>query len=310
MQMLRLTLRQLQVFQAVAREGGFVRAGEVLHLTQPAISMQIRQLEDAIGMPLLDRSGRRVALTELGSRFLEHATRVLGEVRDATFVMEEFRGLSRGQVTVGMVSTAKYFLLRLLAGFTRQHAGVELRIVSGNRNELIQTLDRNEIDLAVMGRPPQRLGLESVMFAPHPFVFIGAGDHCLAGVGSADPVDLRHETLLMREMGSGTRLLADEWFRKALIVPARQLVLGGNETIKQAVIAGMGISLLSRHTLTLEMEHRELAILPIDGTPVLRSWHVAYRGGRRLSPAAKALYDFVLHQGGAFLSTAFGPAGD
>nr|WP_246505470.1 LysR substrate-binding domain-containing protein [Coralloluteibacterium stylophorae] len=304
--LLRVTLRQLQIFQAVAHARSFVRAGELLHLSQPGVSMQIRQLEEAVGLPLLDRIGRRVVLTEAGQRFLDHAARILGEVQDAAADLDGLKGLQRGRVVIGMVSTAKYFLPRLLARFTAAHPELDLRIYSGNRDELIGTLGRNEIDLAVMGRPPARLELESELFAPHPFVVIAPGGHRLAAAPSLDLFDLRDDTVLLRERGSGTRLLMDDWFRKALFAPRRQIEMGGNETVKQGVLAGLGVSILSRHTLTLELAHGAIAILPVDGTPVMRGWYVAHRAGKRLSPAALALRRFVLEEGGGFLGEAFG----
>ena len=305
---LRVTLRQLEIFQAVAHARSFVRAAEMLHLTQPAISMQIKQLEEAVGLPLLDRLGKKVTLTEAGIGFLEHAARILGEFQDAAATIDQLKGLASGRVSVGMVSTAKYFLPKLLARFTRMHPGLDLRIYSGNRDELIGTLGRNEIDLAVMGRPPARLELETTMFAPHPFVFIGRGDHPLAQAPSLDLFELREETMLLRELGSGTRLLMDEWLRKALFTPVRAIEMGGNETVKQSVMAGMGVSLLSRHTLSLELVHGKIAILPVDGTPILRSWHVSHRTAKRLPPAAEALRSFILAEGGAFLADEYGPA--
>ena len=301
----RITFRQLQIFCTVTRHLSFVRASEELHLTQPAVSMQIKQLEEALGLPMIDRFGKRLRLTEAGSAFHEHASRVLGELHDAEETLNQLKGLRGGTVTVGMVSTAKYFVPQLLARFTAKHPDVELRLLTGNRGSLLGYLHRNEIDLAIMGRPPRELDMVAEAFAQHPYVFIAPAKHRLARAKKIDLFDLRDETMLLREPESGTRMLNDEYFQKCLFAPKRKIEMGSNETIKQAVMAGMGLALLSQHTLGLELKHRALAILDVLGTPVMRTWHVAHMTEKRHSPAAKALRDFVLTHGGAYLRGEF-----
>jgi DNA-binding transcriptional LysR family regulator len=301
----RATFRQLQIFCAVTRHLSFVRASEELHLSQPAVSMQIKQLEEALGLPLLDRFGKRVALTEAGVRVHEHASRVIGELNDAEQTINQLKGLRGGRITVGMVSTAKYFVPKLLARFTAQHPNLDLRILAGNRGTLNGYLHRNEIDLAVMGRPPRGLEMVTEAFAQHPYVFIGSPDHPCAGADSIDLFELRGETVLLREPDSGTRALSDEYFEKTLFRPKRLIEMDSNEMIKQAVIAGMGVALISLHTLSLELRHRALAILMVQGTPLMRTWHVAHLADKRHSPAARALRDYVIEHGGEFLRTEF-----
>jgi LysR family transcriptional regulator, low CO2-responsive transcriptional regulator len=301
----RATFRQLQIFCAVTRHLSFVRASEELHLSQPAVSMQIKQLEEALGLPLLDRFGKRVALTEAGVRVHEHASRVIGELNDAEQTINQLKGLRGGRITVGMVSTAKYFVPKLLAQFTAQHPNLDLRILAGNRGTLNGYLHRNEIDLAVMGRPPRGLEMVTEAFAQHPYVFIGSPDHPCAGADSIDLFELRGETVLLREPDSGTRALSDEYFEKTLFRPKRLIEMDSNEMIKQAVIAGMGVALISLHTLSLELRHRALAILKVQGTPLMRTWHVAHLADKRHSPAARALRDFVIEHGGDFLRSEF-----
>jgi DNA-binding transcriptional LysR family regulator len=230
---------------------------------------------------------------------------VLGEMRDAEESIGQLKGLRGGSVTIGMVSTAKYFVPRLLARFTEQHADVELRILSGNRGNLLGYLQRNEIDLAIMGRPPRELDMVTEAFAPHPYVFIAQPDHRLAGIAAIDLFDLRDETMLLRETESGSRMLVDEYFAKCLFRPRRAIEIGGNETIKQAVMAGMGVALISLHTLGLELRHGALAVLDVLGTPVNRNWHVAHLADKRHSPAAHAMREFVLTNGAAFLRQEF-----
>lgn len=301
----RITFRQLQIFCTVTRHLSFVRASEELHLTQPAVSMQIKQLEDALELPLIDRFGKRLRLTEAGRAFHEHASRVLGELHDAEETLNQLKGLKGGTVTIGMVSTAKYFVPQLLARFTARHPDVELRLLTGNRGTLLGYLHRNEIDLAIMGRPPRELDMVAEAFAEHPYVFIAPAKHRLARVNDIDLFDLRGETMLLREPESGTRMLNDEYFQKCLFTPKRMIEMGSNETIKQAVMAGMGVALLSQHTLGLELKHNALAILDVQGTPVMRTWHAAHMTEKRHSPAAKALRDFVLTHGGSYLRHEF-----
>ncbi|MEO7432193.1 MAG: LysR substrate-binding domain-containing protein [Dokdonella sp.] len=303
----RITFRQLQIFCAVTRLQSFVRASEELHLTQPAVSMQVKQLEDAVGMPLIDRVGKRVALTEAGRHFHDHAARVLGELHDAEETLSQLKGLRGGTVTVGMVSTAKYFVPKLLARFTAQYPDVELRLMTGNRGTLLGYLHRNEIDLAVMGRPPREMQMVAEAFAQHPYVFIAPTDHRLAGATNIDLFDMRDETMLLREPESGTRILNDDYFRKCLFTPRRKIEMGSNETIKQAVMAAMGLALLSQHTLGLELKHRAIAILDVADTPIMRTWHIAHQTEKRHSPVAKAMRDFVLEHGGDFLRSEFAP---
>lgn len=301
----RITFRQLQIFCTVTRHLSFVRASEELHLTQPAVSMQIKQLEEALELPLIDRFGKRVRLTEAGRAFHEHASRVLGELHDAEETLNQLKGLRGGTVTVGMVSTAKYFVPQLLARFTSKHPDVELRLLTGNRGTLLGHLHRNEIDLAIMGRPPREMDMVAEAFAQHPYVFIAPAKHRFARVAQIDLFDLRDETILLREPESGTRMLNDEYFQKCLFTPRRMIEMGSNETIKQAVMAGMGVALLSQHTLGLELKHSALAILDVLGTPVMRTWHVAHMTEKRHSPAAKAMRDFVLTHGGDYLRHEF-----
>lgn len=304
----RTTFRQLQIFCAVTRHKSFVRASEELHLSQPAVSMQIRQLEETLGLPLIDRFGKRVQLTEAGLRFHDHASRVIGELQTAEQTINQLKGLRGGRITVGMVSTAKYFVPKLLARFATLHPNLDLRIVTGNRGALHNYLHRNEIDLAIMGRPPRELEMIAEAFAPHPYVFIAPHDHPCAGAAAIDIFELRHDTVLQREPESGTRILTDEYFAKTLFRPKRLIEMDSNEMIKQAVIAGMGVSLISLHTLGLELRHGALAVLDVAGTPIQRTWHVAHLAEKRHSPAAAALRDFVLEHGADFLREEFGPA--
>lgn len=302
----RVTIRQLEVFVQAARELNFARVGETMHLTQPAVSMQIRQLEQAVGIALFDKVGKRKTLTEAGAILLQHASRVLGELQDAEQSLQALQGLAGGSITVGLVSTAKYFAPKLLAMFSQHHPGVEVRFVVGNRETLVQLLRENQTDLALMGRPPRELDTISEPLAENPNVMVAPVNHRLAKAGRFDIQELRQDTFLLREAGSGTRLMMEEFLRGHLFTPAKVTTMGSNETIKQAVMAGLGISLLSLHTLSLELRSGEIALLDIDGLPVQRIWNVVHARKRQLSPAAVAFRRFLIEETQAYLNTAFG----
>ncbi|MDE2148745.1 MAG: LysR family transcriptional regulator [Gammaproteobacteria bacterium] len=301
----RLTLRQLEVFVEAARSLNLSRAAETLHLTQPAVSMQIRQLEDNVGLPLFERIGRGRRLTEAGERLLLHASRLLGEVRDAEQAMQALKGLAGGRVTVGLVSTAEYFAPKLLAEFSRRHPAVDVRFLVGNREALVRLLRDADIDIAVMGRPPPEVETASEPLAGNPHVLVASGRHPLVGRRHIDLHSLRGEAFLMREAGSGTRLMMEELFRTHLLRPLKLITLGSNETIKQAVIAGLGISLLSLHALGLELRAGEIAVLDVFGLPMQRIWHVVHLRARVLSPAAGAFRRFLIEHTQARLAEDF-----
>ena len=289
-----LTLRQLQIFTSAASHVSFARTAEELHLTQPAVSMQIKQLEDTVGLPLFERRGRGLALTEAGEKLSHHAMRILGELRDAKETLESLKGANTGSITVGLISTAKYFAPKLLARYSEQFPEVDVRFVIGNRENLLKLLLDYGIDLAIMGRIPSDLDAVSEPLATHPHVIIAPANHPLRDARRFDMHELRKETFLLREQGSGTRTVAEEMFKHHLFQPAKAVTLGSNEAIKQAVMAGMGASLLSLHTLLLELRTGEISVLDVDGTPIMRTWHIVHMAAKRLSPACATFRSFML----------------
>jgi LysR family transcriptional regulator, low CO2-responsive transcriptional regulator len=298
-----VTLRQLRVFAEVARRLSFVRAAEVLHLTPPAVTMQVKELEAQVGLPLFDREGRKVALTTAGEYLLMHTRRVLAALKDADDTMARLKRVETGALDVGLVSTAKYFVPRLLARFREEHPGIELRMqVSQNREQLLALMRAGEIDLAVMGRPPRELAARAEVFAAHPQVFVAPPGHALLGGGPVDPRRLEDEPFIVREPGSGTRKAMEDFFGRHHLAPRVAMEMPSNESIKQAVMAGMGLSFLSLHTIGLELASGLIRVLPVDGTPVVRTWNVVHLAGRTLSPAAEALRYFVLEHGQALLA--------
>lgn len=300
-----LSLRQLTVFLEAVRQMNFARAAESLHLTQPAVSMQIRQLESAVGLPLFERVGKKLSLTQAGEVFRHHAARALGELQDAEQALGSLKGLHGGRATVGLVSTAKYFAPKLLAQFAKKHPQVDIQFLVGNREVLINALRDNEIDFALMGRPPDKLDAVAEAIAENPHVIAAHKSHRLAKSRKFDFHELRNETFLMREPGSGTRLVMEAVFKHHLFTPKKVVTLGSNETVKQAVMAGMGISLLSLHSLELELRAREISLLDVVGTPVLRNWHIVNMHSKKLPPAAAAFREFLFARTHLYLAKTF-----
>ena len=300
------TFRQLRVFTEVARHLSFARAAEVLHLTPPAVTMQVKELEGHVGLPLFERTGRQVALTTAGEYMLVYARKVLATLKDAEDAAARLKQVEAGQLTIGMVSTAKYFLPRLLAEFQREHTGVELRLAVGNREQLVKMLHNNEVDIAVMGRPPKELATRAEPFAAHPHVFVAATDHPLLKIGHPTVESLRPYGFILREPGSGTRAAMEKFLEKSRMEPRVVMEMTSNETIKQAVMAGMGISFLSLHTLGLELEHQLIATLDVEGGPVLRAWNLVHTLSKLLSPAAEAFRYFMLERAESFLADKYG----
>ncbi len=300
------TFRQLRVFSEVARQLSFAKAARALHLTPPAVTMQVRELEGHVGMPLFDRSGRSVTLTTAGEYMLVHARKMLATLKDAEDTAARLLKLEVGTLTIGMVSTAKYFLPHLLAQFRREHEGIEIRLAVGNREQLVRMLHANEVDIAIMGRPPKELATRAEPFAAHPHVFVAPVGHPLTQAGPLTPEALRGQGFILREEGSGTRAALEKFLLQARVEPRVTMEMASNETIKQAVIAGMGLSFLSLHTLGLELDNRLIALLPIEGAPVVRAWNVVHTLAKLLSPAAEAFRYFVLEHGEDYLREHFG----
>ena len=288
------TIRQLQVFSVAAFHLSFARAAEQLHLTHAAISLQIKQLEEVSGALLFDRIGKRVFLTEAGEILLDHARQILQSLKDADASLQVLKGLKGGRVAVGVTSNAEHFAPRLLAEFRKVQADVGVRLLVHNREQVSRLLMANEVDLAIMGRPPAQMDAESVGFAPHPLVVIARAEHPLARRANLSIADLASETMIVRESGSGTRLAMESFFREHAIEPKIGMEMGSNEAIKQAVVAGLGISFISQHTLGLELSAGRLTVLKVEGTPVMRRWFLVRHKSKHLTPALGAFWDFVL----------------
>jgi DNA-binding transcriptional LysR family regulator len=298
-----LTFRQLRVFVEVARHLSFARAAEALHLTPPAVTMQVKELEAVVNLPLFDREGRKVSLTTAGEYFLVYAKRMLATLKEAGDAMARFRKLESGVLAVGMVSTAKYFVPRLLTRFREEHPGVELKLqVSANRDHLVSLLQQGEVDLAIMGRPPKEVATRAEPFAAHPHVFVAPPGHPLLTVGHPPLSAVAGYPLIVREAASGTRALMDRFFQDHRVDPRIAMEMPSNETIKQAVMAGMGLSFLSLHTIGLELQCGLLEIVHVEATPIVRTWNIVHMQSKLLSPAAEALRYFIIEHGEAYLA--------
>ncbi len=297
-----VSMRQLSVFEAAARLLSYTRAAEELHLSQPAVSMQIRQLEDQAGLQLFEKLGRKLHLTEAGRELFQYSRSILHDLHEAEEVMEALKGLNTGKLNIGVASTVNYFAPRLLAAFSQRYPGISLSLEANNRENLVHMLNANEKDLVLMGRPPQQMDLESEPFLENPLVVIAPPEHPLAKKRSISLQRLAEETFVMREAGSGTRAAMERFFNEQGVTLKTGMQMTRNEAIKQAVRAGLGLSIVSIHSIELELETQRLVVLDVDGLPIKRRWFLVYRHGKRLSPAAGAFKDFVLAEAGNLLS--------
>ena len=296
-----VTVKQLRLLTAAARGGSFAAAAETCSVTPPAVTMQMQQLEADAGLPLFERDGRGLRLTAAGKEVLAAAEKVDAVLSDCAAGLANLKSLAGGRVAVGVVSTAKYFAPQMLAAFARSHPGINIELVVGNREDTIAAFKDGRFDVAVMGRPPEGVEVESALIGDHPQVIIAPPDHPLAQRRNIPPHEIAGETLLMREMGSGTRLLAERFLQQHGIKPRIGMEIGSNETIKQAVIAGLGIAFISGHTIASEIQDGRLAVLDVEGLPEIRHWFVVRPAAKRLMPAGGALRDFLVAEGQRFL---------
>ena len=300
-----ITFRQLRVFVEVARFSSVQRAAEVLHLTPPAVSLQIKEIESQVGQRLFDRANRRMTLSTAGEYFLVYARRLLGTLKDAEDAMARFSRLETGRLTIGMVSSAKYYLPQLLAQFHTEHPAVDVRLKLGNREQLVALMRSNEVDLCVMGRPPVDFASRAEPFALHPHVLVTSPGHRFARAESVPAAALAEEPFIVREPASGTRTALQEYLDEHHLRPSFIMEMPSNEAIKQAVMAGMGVSLLSLHTIGLEWRSGLIAAPAVEGLPLMRRWNVVNTAGKLLSPSAEAFRYFVLERGAEHLAAMF-----
>lgn len=291
-----ITFRQLKVFESVVRHLNYTRAAEELFLTQPAVSMQIKQLEEQTGTPLFEQLGKKIFLTEAGREMHHYSRAILQILKEAEAVLADLKGSRRGHLDVSVASTANYFATRLLAQFTRRFEDVTIRLDVTNRQTLLEQLQANEKDLVIMGRPPAGLELEAEPFMENPLVVIAPLDHPLTQETLVPLKRLESETFVVREAGSGTRIAMERFFNERGIRLHTGMEMSSNEAIKQAVSAGLGLGIVSVHTLELELKTHSLTVLNVEDFPILRHWYVVHRQGKRLSAVASAFKQFLLEE--------------
>lgn len=305
--MKRVTLRQLRVFEQVARLRSISAAAGVCHLTQPAVSMQLKALEQEFELPLTELIGRQLRLTEAGETVAVYARRVQNELDELDQRLASMRGQQHGKLNVGIVSTAKYFASHMLATFLEEHAGAELSLQVENRAQILRMLADNEIDIAIMGVPPEFLDAVAVPFADHPHGIVLRGDHALASRSRLQISDFAEDAFLVREPGSGTRAVMERYFASQSFSPRKVIQMTGNEAVKQAVLAGLGVGFLSLNTIGLERGLGLVNVPIVAGLPVVRRWHVVHRRGKQLLPIAQAFRDFVRDEGGRYAEASSSP---
>nr|WP_294520428.1 LysR family transcriptional regulator [uncultured Rhodopila sp.] len=298
----RTSLRQLRALGAITSTKSLSAAAAHLSVTPPAVTQQLNLLEDALGgVPLFERTPTGARPTDAGREVLAALERVEAALSDCATAIQALRGMDGGRVAVGVISTAKYFAPFALAAFQRSYPNVKMRIVVGNRSEIIAALERFDLDIAIMGRPPEHFPIERAVVGDHPHVIIAAADHCLVQRKHIPLAEVAREGFLLREPGSGTRALLLALFAQPDLPIGPRMEIGSNETIKQAVMAGMGIALLSAHTIAAEVADGRLAVLDVEGLPIMRQWFVVRRSERRLLPAAQALWNHLVWSGADFL---------
>jgi DNA-binding transcriptional LysR family regulator len=306
------TLRQLQVFEAVARLASYSRAAEQLHLTQPAVSTQIRKLEGHAGLPLFEQLGKKIYLTAAGTELQHHCHLIIRQFEEAEAAMTHFKGVSRGRLNVAVISAGDYFMPSLLVEFARRHEGVELNLSVHSRGDLLNHLADNLTDLAIMVRPPDDELTVAEPFAPHPYVIVAPRSHPLCAERHITLARLVRERFIVREVGSDTRHAMTDALKRHHAQLNVALEVKSTETIKQAVIAGMGVAFISGHTVSRELRDGSLVALDVQGFPVRLNWYIVQRRNKRLPPVALAFREFLLAEGAAlvdrFVPVSAGPA--
>jgi DNA-binding transcriptional LysR family regulator len=296
-----LTIRQLRALAVLQSAGSVTAAANRLNLTQPAVTLQLRNLQALAGLPLIQRTGDGMVLTDAGLNVLALAERVEAALLDCERSLDMIAGRSGGRVSIAAVSTAKYFVPFVIAAFSRRFPKVDVTLRIGNREDIREALRGYDLDIAIMGRPPVDVQVEIRPLGKHPHVIIAAADHMLSNKKRIAVADLASESFITREIGSGTRMLMEQFFQKSGLKPKIGMEMDSNETIKQAVIAGLGIAFISQHTVSHELDEGRLVALKVAGLPVMRQWHAIRRTDKILLPPAQAMLDFLGKEGSRYL---------
>ncbi len=296
-----ITLRQLKVFSAVAKHLSFTRAAEELHLTQPAVSMQVKQLEGQLEIPLFEQLGKKIYLTEAGEEVHHYSRTIAQQLDDMATALSNLKGLAHGKLRISVATTANYFAPHLLADFTRRFPGVNVILDVTNRQTLLRQLAENEVDMVIMGKPPVEMDLEAESFMENPLVLIAPPGHHLVGKQQIPLKQLEDEVFLLREPGSGTRSAMERFFAAHDITITASMEVSSDEAIKQSVQAGLDLSVMSQDAVEMELTLNRLKILDVADFPIQRYWFVVHRKGKRLSAIAEAFKNFLLDEAAALL---------
>ena len=289
-----ITIRQFQIFETVAEHLSYTRAAELLYLSQPAVSMQIKQLETEIGMPLFERMGRKIFLTEAGDELLVYARNISQQLVELDSVFDELRGSEKGRLKIAVATTANYFALKLLGEFYTRFSGTTISLDVTNRKSLLEHLNNNTVDMVIMGQPPNDIDVEATAFLDNPLVVIAPKGHKLAEKKNIPLAVLQQETFIMRERGSGTRIAMERFFEQSGYNISSVMEMSSNEAINQAVEAGLGLGIVSHHTLELELALGRLTVLDVDSFPIMRHWYLVHRHNKRFTGLMTAFKQLVI----------------
>jgi DNA-binding transcriptional LysR family regulator len=290
------TLHQLKVFEATARHGSFTRAAEELYLTQPTVSIQVKQLTKAVGLPLFEQIGKRLYLTQAGQQLLDTCQEIFEGLGQFEMAVADLKGMKQGQLRISVITTAKYFVPRLLGPFCQRYPGIDISLEVTNHQHIQERMASNKDDLYIVSQPPSQLDLTVHPFLDNPLVVLAPQNHPLAGKANIPIQMLNDEPFIMREPGSGTRDAILELFDQHDVTVKVRLELGSNEAIKQAIAGGLGISVLSKHTIISEGTQGELTILDVQEFPIERQWYVAHLAGKQLSVVAESFLKYLLEE--------------
>jgi len=290
-----ITLKQLKILEAVVEHNSYTDAAKALYMTQPAVSMQIKQMEGQIGLPLFEREGKQVSLTEAGGELLHYARMIRQQLDEAELMIEELKGLKRGKLHLTMASTANYFAPQLIAAFLHDYPGAQVTLDVTNRTGLLNALDNNSTDMVIMGKPPKGHNVTAIRFMDNPLVVIASPGHPLASQKTLIPLrQLADEPFIVRERASGTRIAAERFFALHDMQLKAGMEMNRSEAIKQAVMAELGLGIVSLHTIEMELALERLVVLKIEDFPIMRQWHIVYRKGKRFAAIPEAFKNYVL----------------
>jgi len=289
-----ITLKQLKILETIIEKHSYTEAAKALFMTQPAVSMQVKQMELQIGLPLFDRDGKKVSPTQAGYELLHYAENIRQQLEEAAQVMEELKGLKRGKLHLTMASTANYFAPQLIAAFHHEYPDAQVTLDVSNRTGLLNALDHNITDLVIMGRPPKNDQLTGIPFIDNPLVVIAAPNHPLANREHIALSEVADEPFIVRERDSGTRIAIERFFAKHDLQLTTGMEMNRSEAIKQAVMAELGLGIVSLHTIDMELALNRLVILNVEDFPIMRQWHIVHRSGKRFAAIPLAFKNFVL----------------